>query len=114
MNRTRNDDRAHWASVALKAYRREIGVDDGCHAVHDLIADLGHYAAANDLDFIRITADAISCWCAERAFSPGDDPAQAGPAVSIIIPGRKHPMRAWRQSATTAAPRRPKGRGGAR
>jgi hypothetical protein len=115
MSHVTNFQRAHWAAVALEAFRDQVGRDDDETSIHDLTADLGHYCALNELDFVRIVANAISCWCIERAH-PHENQAMIGPGpeVSIIIPGRKHPMRAWRQSATTAKPRRPKARGGAR
>ena len=103
-----NRERAQWAQHALETFSRETRMDgeDAETILHDLICNLGHYCCVNDLDFIRIAADAISCWCVERS-DPDDNDIGPGPRVSILIPGRKAPMRAWRQSTTTTR----KGRG---
>ena len=113
MTHVTNFQRAHWASVAIAAFRLEVGTDDDESSIHDLIADLGHYCSHNELDFIRVTADAISCWAVERAH-PGDDDIGPSPNVSIIVSGRKHPMRPWRSPAVTGKRSPGKGRGGVR
>ena len=112
MTRVTNFQRAHWAAVAIEAFRDQVGTDDDLSSIHDLIADLGHYCALNDLDFIGVIAQAISCWAAERA-DPTGTSIEAGPNVSIVFPGCTRSMRACRQTTTTGkrAPR--KGRGAA-
>lgn len=111
MTRVTNFQRAHWAAIAIKAFRDEVGTDDDLASIHDLIADLAHYCALNRLDFVRICADAISCWQAELA-DPNDDTIEAGPDVSILIAGRRLSARHWRQSTTLVKARPRQRRGG--
>jgi hypothetical protein len=82
MTRVTNFKCAHWAAVAIEAFRSQVGSDDDNTSIHDLIADLGHYCSLRQLDFIRLCADAISCWQAELA-DPSDETIEAGPEVSI-------------------------------
>jgi hypothetical protein len=81
-----NFQRAHWAAVALEAFREQVGRDDEATSAQDLICDLGHYCRLRDLDFLRIAARGISMWCAES-----DDPdgfrLDPGPDVSIAVAG---------------------------
>jgi hypothetical protein len=61
-----NDDRSDWAACALRAYSAKTGSDMGDEGVGDLIADLGHYADTNKLDFIDVVRTALANWSVER------------------------------------------------
>jgi hypothetical protein len=87
-----NADRATWAEAALRTFCCEVGVDDECDAVHDLIADLGHYCSQHKLDFVSITARALSVWANECQQPDGTG---ASPQVTVTIAGRR-PKLAWR------------------
>lgn len=66
-----NADRVSWAQATLDAFTDRTGVDDERDAVNDLIADLGHYCDAHDLDFLSLVERGIGHWRAET-FDPGD------------------------------------------
>lgn len=77
-----NDDRADWAESALRAFSAKTGSGVKDEGLHDLIADLGHYAERHHIDFLDCIARAISCWALERR-----DPSSTGstPPVTIRI-----------------------------
>ena len=81
-----NEDRASWAGEALRAFAAKIGSEIDAEALHDLLADLGHYADAHDIEFLDVAARAIGCWALEQT-SP--DSTAAAPSVTITI-GRRH------------------------
>jgi hypothetical protein len=85
---TTNRDRAAWAEYALTAFSSQTGADLGRDAVHDLIADLGHYAVTRRLDFAKIVALAVSTWAYERKHA---DDIGSCPQVAISIAG--HPTK---------------------
>lgn len=83
MKRTAHQgDRVRVAKQALHAYYIATGVDDDDEAIHDLIADLGHYADRHGIDFVDGAARAIGCWALERRGAHCMDTA---PAVIIQI-----------------------------
>jgi hypothetical protein len=88
-----NRRRAAWAEYAVTAFSSQTGADGGIAALHDLIADLGHYAIRQRLDFVRVVARALSTWADECKHAEGIGP---GPQVTIAIAGRP-PAYAWRQ-----------------
>ena len=59
-------DRVRVAKQALHAYCIATGADDDDEAIHDLIADLGHYADRHNIDFVDCVASAIGCWALEK------------------------------------------------
>jgi len=61
-----NDDRSEWAESALRAFSAKTGSGIGEEGLHDLIADLGHYAERQRIDFLDCIARAIGCWALER------------------------------------------------
>ena len=69
-------DRVRVAKQALHAYCIATGADDDDEAIHDLIADLGHYADRHDIDFVDCAARAIGCWALEKR----------GPYCDVPIP----------------------------
>lgn len=87
-----NPDRADWAEYALTAFSSQTGADCDMYAVHDLIADLGHYCSRHRLDFVSIAARAISAWAYERKHPNG---LGSSPQVTVAIEGRAS-KRAWR------------------
>ena len=92
MSHFTNRQRVGWAASALAAFRVEVGDDDNATLIQDLIADLGHLANSENLNFPRIAARGISTWAYERREPNGDDP---NPQVSIIIAGRRLATHAW-------------------
>lgn len=76
-------DRVRAAKQALHAYFIATGADDDDEAIHDLIADLGHYADRHDIDFVDCAARAVGCWALERRKEP--DCTDAIPRVVIRI-----------------------------
>ncbi len=86
-----NEQRAGWAQMALNTFRHQVGNDDDATLILDLITDLGHLARRRDLDFVGITARAVSVWSYERRHPGG---VGASPQVTITINGRK-PKLAW-------------------
>ena len=67
MKRTAHQgDHVRVAKQALHAYCIATGADDDDEAIHDLIADLGHYADRHDIDFVDCAARAIGCWALEK------------------------------------------------
>jgi uncharacterized protein (UPF0212 family) len=84
MKRTAHQgDRVRAAKQALHAYCIATGADDDDEAIHDLIADLGHYADRHDIDFVDCAARAIGCWALERRKER--DCTEAIPRVVIHI-----------------------------
>jgi len=77
-----NDDRSEWAECALRAFSGKTGSGFGDEGVHDLIADLGHFAERHGIDFVDCVARAIGCWHAERRGSPCPN---GNPPVTIHI-----------------------------
>lgn len=61
-----NDDRSDWAACALRAYSAKTGSGMDDEGVGDLIADLGHYADTNKLDFVDVVRTALANWAVER------------------------------------------------
>ena len=59
-----NDERAHRAAVAVKAYKAIKGVDPDC-LVRDLLSDLRHFCDRNRLDFGKENAIAADHYYAE-------------------------------------------------
>jgi hypothetical protein len=88
-----NRDRVAWAEYALTAFSSQTGAELGSEALHDLIADLGHYATRHRIDFLKITARAISTWADERRHPDG---IGDGPRVTITVEDRR-PKRARRK-----------------
>ena len=84
--------RAGWAAKAIAAFRAKVGDDDTATLIQDLIADLGHLASSENLNFPRIAARGISTWAYERREPNGDGP---NPQVRIIIAGRRLATHAW-------------------
>lgn len=83
MKRTSHQgDRVRSAKQALHAYAIATGFKDDDETIHDLIADLGHYADRNAIDFVDCAARAIGCWALERR---GAHCTDAAPAVVIQI-----------------------------
>jgi hypothetical protein len=83
MKRTAHQgDRARSAKQALHAYGIATGLEDDDETIHDLIADLGHYADRHHIDFVDCAARAIGCWALERRGAHCMDTA---PAVIIQI-----------------------------
>ncbi len=83
MKRTAHQgDRVRVAKQALHAYCIATGADDDDEAIHDLIADLGHYADRHDIDFVDCAARAIGCWALEKRGLDCDEPI---PRVVIHI-----------------------------
>lgn len=66
-----NEDRARWAENALEVFSRETGSDIGRDALHDLLADLGHYADTIGLDFREELDRAAETWAEEKAEEAG-------------------------------------------
>jgi len=97
MTRNRNHERADWAATALKTYRRQVGVDDCYDAVHDLIADLGHYAKRQGHDFLPLVARALNTWAAEVEYHDEIDP---GPSVYIRL-GNETTLRPTRKGGAS-------------
>jgi len=77
-----NDDRAEWAEAALRAFSAKTGSGVGDEGLHDLIADLGHYADRQNIDFLDCIARAIGCWAVESRPQPSDERI---PPVTIRI-----------------------------
>jgi hypothetical protein len=63
-----NEHRSRWARKALDAYKRETGFFDEPAEIllRYLIADLGHLASREGVDFIPIIARAKAYWLQER------------------------------------------------
>lgn len=91
MSTPTNLDRASFAETALQAFRHKVGDDDDATLILDLITDLGHLAKIRELDFVAITARAVSVWAYERRHPDG---MGASPQVAITVGGRK-PKLAW-------------------
>jgi hypothetical protein len=62
----KNDDRSEWAETALRTFADKTGSGRDEEGVAYLIADLGHYADQNGIDFARCARRAIECWAEER------------------------------------------------
>jgi len=77
-----NDDRARWAGAALQEFARKTGSGTSDEGLHDLLADLGHYADQHGINFIDCVARAIGCFELERRGHEGTDQA---PQVTITI-----------------------------
>lgn len=75
-------DRVRSAKQALQAYAIATGLEDDDETIHDLIADLGHYADRHAIDFVDCAARAIGCWALEGRGAHCMDTA---PAVIIQI-----------------------------
>jgi uncharacterized protein (UPF0212 family) len=83
MKRTAHQgDRVRVAKQALHAYCIATDADYDDEAIHDLIADLGHYADRHDIDFVDCAARAIGCWALEKRGLDCDEPI---PRVVIHI-----------------------------
>jgi hypothetical protein len=91
MSASTNLQRASWAATALQAFRHEVGNDDDATLILDLITDLGQLAKTQQMDFVAITARAVSVWAYERRHPDG---MGASPQLSITLDGRK-PKLAW-------------------
>ena len=82
-----NDDRISWAEAALNIFIAETGLDAiDDYAISDLIANIGDYCLANDIDYLATIARAIGHWHAENR-SGGNDDIDYMPAVRITIDG---------------------------
>lgn len=77
-----NGDRARCAAQALHAYRIAAGDSDDEEGIRDLVADLGHFADRNHIEYLDVLATAIGCWACEQNDHDGD---KATPSVTITI-----------------------------
>ncbi len=77
-----NADRAQWARSAVDHFAKETGADVYSEAISDLICNLGHLCAQEQLDFVKLIADAVGVWRIEQI-----DPAgvSAAPPVIVVI-----------------------------
>lgn len=75
-------DCARRAAQALHAFRIAAGDCDDEEAIRDLVADLGHFANRNHIDFLDVVAAAIGCWALEQKDRQG---VLAAPSVIITI-----------------------------
>jgi hypothetical protein len=62
-----NTLRSEWAGAALASFSEQTGCDGGIDAIHDLIADLGHFAELEGYDFHDIVERAVGTWLLERS-----------------------------------------------
>lgn len=86
MSSVTNKERASSAALALDAFRQCVGDDDDNELIQDLICNLGHLASDAKLDFVSLTARAVSNWTYERRHPNG---LGASPQVTIAIAGRR-------------------------
>lgn len=83
-----NSDRADWAKNALSVFCEETGLDPDAEkheAVSDLIANLGHYCDAHDLDFLEVVSGAIGVWDAEKREEENGEPDALYPERKVLI-----------------------------
>lgn len=81
-----NMRRSEWAGAALATFAGTTGCGDGIEAIHDLIADLGHYAEEEGYDFQDIVERAVGTWLLERS---GLEQIAKAPVMRLIeIGGR--------------------------
>lgn len=76
-----NADRARWADAAVDAFNTKTGTTEYEEAIGDLIADLGHLAEREGLDFMALARRGIADWQIEKI-----DPSSLDrPEVTITI-----------------------------
>jgi hypothetical protein len=81
---TTNQKRAAWAEACLDLFADVTGANLPDEALSDLIANLGHYAQREKLDFLELVARAIGHWHLEQT---DEDSIDALPTVTIRIGG---------------------------
>lgn len=79
---TTNRERAALAEACLDLFADNAGWNHPDEAICDLIANLGHYAQRQLLDFPRLVARAISHWHLEQS---DEDSVNVLPTVTILI-----------------------------
>ena len=82
--RPTNIARAQWAETALHAFANETGAMMPDEAVHDLIANIGHFCDRAGFDRLKVAAAGVAVWHAERADPDGLAPE---PRVTITVTG---------------------------
>jgi hypothetical protein len=83
---TTNRKRARWAAACVDLYADFAGSHLPEEAIADLIANLGHYAQRERLDFLKLVARAIGHWHLEQT---DEDSIDVLPTVTILI-GDEH------------------------
>ncbi len=81
---TTNRQRALWADACVDLYADIAGSHLPEEAIADLIANLGHYAQRERLDFLKLVARAIGHWHLEQT---DQDSIDVLPTVTILIGG---------------------------
>ena len=83
-----NEQRAMWAEACLTLFSEMTGADLPEDAMGDLIANLGHYAQCEDVDFLKVLATGIGHWHLEQIDPESFDMM---PTVTITIkPHERH------------------------
>lgn len=83
---TTNAQRAQHAQTALAAFMHETGVDTRTEALRDLLTDLGHYCAAQRIDYLAAVVASVAVWASERR---APDSLGPEPAVTLQVAGYK-------------------------
>lgn len=81
-----NPQRAEWAASCVEQFMDLTGADTLEDAIGDLIANLGHFAQSQHLDFLRLVRTGIAHWHLEQT---DPDSIDVLPAVGISIKGRQ-------------------------
>ncbi|WP_072387144.1 hypothetical protein [Hyphomicrobium sp. CS1BSMeth3] len=79
-----NLTRAGWAAQCLSLFASMTGTDTDEESIGDLIANLGHYARQEDLDFPSLLRTGIGHWHLEQIDEESFD---LMPTVTITING---------------------------
>lgn len=84
---TTNRKRAAWAEACLDLFADATGSNLPDEAISDLIANLGHYAQREKLDFLKLVARAIGHWHLEQS---DEDSIDVLPTVTILVGDYHH------------------------